>query len=337
MKHLLEINELQVGFKTYGGEVKAVRGISFYVDKGEVVAIVGESGCGKSVTAQAIMGMVKEGNGIRTEGSIRFAGQEMTGLSKKALQEIRGSKIGMVFQDPMTSLNPTMKIGKQIAEGLVKHQGLSLQEAQQKTIDLLRQVGIPEAEKRYHQYPHEFSGGMRQRVVIAIAIACSPQLLIADEPTTALDVTIQAQILDLLLELQQKTNTSIIMITHDLGVVSEMAQRVVVMYAGKIVETGTAEELFESPSHPYTKGLLDSVPKLDRAGKHRLVPIDGAPPDLFAPPKGCPFAPRCPYAMEICVDHLPQTTSFSSTHQASCWLHDPRSLRQQEFRAAGRA
>ncbi|WP_094699509.1 ABC transporter ATP-binding protein [Brevibacillus laterosporus] len=337
MKHLLEINELQVGFKTYGGEVKAVRGISFYVDKGEVVAIVGESGCGKSVTAQAIMGMIKEGNGIRTEGSIRFAGQEMTGLSKKALQEIRGSKIGMVFQDPMTSLNPTMKIGKQIAEGLVKHQGLSLQEAQQKTIDLLRQVGIPEAEKRYHQYPHEFSGGMRQRVVIAIAIACSPQLLIADEPTTALDVTIQAQILDLLLELQQKTNTSIIMITHDLGVVAEMAQRVVVMYAGKIVETGTVEELFESPSHPYTKGLLDSVPKLDRAGKHRLVPIDGAPPDLFAPPKGCPFAPRCPYAMEICVDHLPQTTSFSSTHQACCWLHDPRSPRQQEFRAAGRA
>ncbi|AYB37119.1 ABC transporter ATP-binding protein [Brevibacillus laterosporus] len=337
MKHLLEINELQVGFKTYGGEVKAVRGISFYVDKGEVVAIVGESGCGKSVTAQAIMGMVKEGNGIRTEGSIRFAGQEMTGLSKKALQEIRGSKIGMVFQDPMTSLNPTMKIGKQIAEGLVKHQGLSLQAAHQKTIDLLRQVGIPEAEKRYHQYPHEFSGGMRQRVVIAIAIACSPQLLIADEPTTALDVTIQAQILDLLLELQQKTNTSIIMITHDLGVVAEMAQRVVVMYAGKIVETGTAEELFESPSHPYTKGLLDSVPKLDRAGKQRLVPIDGAPPDLFAPPKGCPFAPRCPYAMEICVDHLPQTISFSSTHQACCWLHDPRSPRQQEFRAAGRA
>ncbi|GCD82881.1 ABC transporter ATP-binding protein [Parageobacillus thermoglucosidasius] len=334
MNHLLEVEHLKVTFPTYGGEVQAVRDVSFSIDQGEVVAIVGESGSGKTVTVQTIMGLIPTKN-IKA-GNIRFNGKDIIHLSKKEMRKLKGSEIGMVFQDPMTSLNPTMKIGKQIAEGIRKHQKLSKAEAKQKAIELLRLVGIPNAEERYHQYPHEFSGGMRQRVVIAIALACNPKLLIADEPTTALDVTIQAQILDLMKDLQRKMGMSIILITHDLGVVAEMAQRVIVMYGGTVVETGSVFDIFENPKHPYTWGLLRSIPNLHDKEKKRLVPIDGSPPDLFSPPKGCPFAPRCPYAMEICVEKSPQEFDISNRHTASCWLNDPRAPKVEAFIAAGR-
>lgn len=334
MSHLLEVEHLKVTFPTYGGEVQAVRDVSFYVDQGEVVAIVGESGSGKTVTVQTIMGLIPAKN-IK-DGNVRFNGKEILHLSKKEMRKLKGSEIGMVFQDPMTSLNPTMKIGKQIAEGIRKHQKLSKAEAKQKAIELLRLVGIPNAEERYHQYPHEFSGGMRQRVVIAIALACNPKLLIADEPTTALDVTIQAQILDLMKDLQKKMGMSIILITHDLGVVAEMAQRVIVMYGGTVVETGTVFDIFENPKHPYTWGLLRSIPNLHDKEKKRLVPIEGSPPDLFSPPKGCPFAPRCPYAMEICVEKSPAPFHISNGHTANCWLNDPRAPKVEAFIAAGR-
>lgn len=336
MKHLLEIENLQVTFKTYGGEVQAVRGVSFHVDHGETVAVVGESGCGKSVTAQAIMGLIPHPPGKITGGTIMFNGKDITKLSRKELLEIRGSEIGMVFQDPMTALNPTMKVGKQITEGLIQHQGATSEEARNRAIELLRLVGIPDPEKRVNQYPHEFSGGMRQRVVIAIALACNPKLLIADEPTTALDVTIQAQILDLLKELQEKTNLSIIMITHDLGVVAEIAQRAVVMYAGIVVETGSVIDVFTNPKHPYTWGLMKSLPQINGATKERLIPIEGAPPDLFNPPKGCPFAARCDFAMEICAQQMPEEREFDKGHKTVCWLHDPRAPKIEELIATGR-
>ncbi|MGN7401736.1 ABC transporter ATP-binding protein [Cytobacillus praedii] len=325
MEHLLEINNLHVTFQTNGGEVHAVRGASFYLKEGETLAVVGESGCGKSVTAQAIMGMLPKPHGNVKKGKILFNGREVTNLSKKELQHVRGKEIGMIFQDPMTSLNPTMKIGKQIEEGMLKHQKLTKQRAKEKTIKLLKLVGIPDPSRRYSQYPHEFSGGMRQRVIIAIALACNPKLIIADEPTTALDVTIQSQILDLLKELQNERDSSILMITHDLGVVAEIADRVAVMYAGMVVESGTVEELFENPKHPYTWGLLQSIPKLDGENSGRLVPIDGSPPDLFNPPKGCPFAARCPYAMNICIEQIPNNKYFSEQHYSICWLNDARS------------
>jgi len=335
MAQLLEVKDLKVSFRTYGGEVQAVRGVSFSIDEGETLAIVGESGCGKSVTAQAIMGMVPVPHGKVQNGQIIFGDRDITKLSKKQLEQIRGSEIGMIFQDPMTSLNPTMIIGNQIREGILTHQKLSKNEAKKKSIELLKLVGISDPEKRYSQYPHEFSGGMRQRVVIAIALACDPKLIIADEPTTALDVTIQAQILDLLKDIQQKRNSSIMLITHDLGVVAEVADRVAVMYAGVVVESGTVKEIFESPKHPYTWGLLKSVPNLDSPEKERLIPIEGSPPDLFAPPKGCPFASRCPFAMEVCVLHMPDTETFSNHHYAKCWLHDHRAVKVEEFITAG--
>jgi oligopeptide/dipeptide ABC transporter ATP-binding protein len=325
MDHLLEINNLHVTFQTNGGEVHAVRGASLYLKEGETLAVVGESGCGKSVTAQAIMGMLPKPHGNVKKGKILFNGRDVTKLSKKELQHVRGKEIGMIFQDPMTSLNPTMKIGKQIEEGILKHQKLTKQRAKEKTIELLKLVGIPDPSRRYSQYPHEFSGGMRQRVIIAIALACNPKLIIADEPTTALDVTIQSQILDLLKELQNVRHSSILMITHDLGVVAEVADRVAVMYAGMVVESGTVEELFENPKHPYTWGLLQSIPKLDAENSGRLIPIEGSPPDLFNPLKGCPFAARCPYAMNICIEQLPDNKYFSEQHYSMCWLNDARS------------
>nr|WP_035287041.1 ABC transporter ATP-binding protein [Brevibacillus massiliensis] len=335
VEHLLQVENLKVNFKTFGGEVKAVRGVTFHVDKGETVAIVGESGCGKSVTAQAIMGLIPSPPGRIVDGSIRFNGQEITAMSKEELHRIRGTQIGMVFQDPMTALNPTMKVGSQIAEGLIRHRNLGKQEAKQKAVEMLKLVGIPDAAKRAEQYPHEFSGGMRQRVVIAIALACSPELVIADEPTTALDVTVQAQILDLMRDLQQQNNLAIVLITHDLGVVAEAAQRAVVMYAGIVVETGPVEEIFARPKHPYTWGLMKSMPRIDGA-KERLVPIEGAPPDLFNPPHGCPFAARCDYAMEICQRQMPEATDFADGHKAACWLHDERAPKIDELVAAGR-
>ncbi|MBG9564185.1 ABC transporter ATP-binding protein [Brevibacillus agri] len=335
-QHLLMIDNLRVNFKTYGGEVQAVRGVSFHVDKGETVAIVGESGCGKSVTAQAIMGLIPNPPGKIVGGSIVFDGQEISGLAKKELLGIRGTQIGMVFQDPMTALNPTMKVGAQIVEGFVRSQKVTREEARQRAVEMLRLVGIPDPEKRIDQYPHQFSGGMRQRVVIAIALACQPRLVIADEPTTALDVTIQAQILDLLKRLQAEQELSVVIITHDLGVVAEIAHRMVVMYAGMVVETGTVEDVFANPRHPYTWGLMRSLPRLDEGEKQRLVPIEGTPPDLFDPPKGCPFAARCDFAMEICDQQMPVTSDFGCGHQASCWLHDPRAPRIEELVAAGR-
>lgn len=331
MNYLLEVNDLHVSFHTNGGEIQAVRGVSFHVDRGEILAIVGESGCGKSVTAQSIMGMVPKSYGSIKEGEISFKGKDLINFSKKQYQRIRGSEIGMIFQDPMSALNPTMKIGRQIDEVLIKHKNLSKKEAKQKTIELLQQVGIPDSFNRYSEYPHEFSGGMRQRVVIAMALACDPELIIADEPTTALDVTIQAQILDLLKSIQTERNSSIILITHDLGVVAEVADRVGVMYAGIVIESGTVNEIFENPRHPYTLGLLQSVPRLEVLEKERLVPIEGAPPDLFSPPKGCPFAERCPYTMEVCMEHMPKIESITESHHVSCWLNDPRVLQLKEL------
>ncbi|MCR2821148.1 ABC transporter ATP-binding protein [Lederbergia panacisoli] len=335
MERLLEINDLHVSFKMYKGEIQAVRGVSFHLEAGETLAIVGESGSGKSVTAQAIMGMIPKPHGRIKKGNINFKDKEITTLSKKQLRQLRGKEIGMVFQDPMTSLNPTMKIGHQIDEVFIKKQKATKKEAKAKTIELLKSVGIADAETRYSQYPHEFSGGMRQRVVIAIALACNPAIIIADEPTTALDVTIQAQILNLLRKIQTEKNSSILLITHDLGVVAEVADRVAVMYAGMVIETGTVTEIFEQPKHPYTWGLLRSVPKPDAIGKERLIPIEGTPPDLFSPPKGCPFAARCPHAMEVCVEHMPEAETFSDSHQARCWLNDPRAQTHLQVAAGG--
>ncbi|NHN31483.1 ABC transporter ATP-binding protein [Paenibacillus agricola] len=322
--NILKVHNLKVSFQTYAGEVQAVRGVSFELNKGEVLAIVGESGCGKSVTAQSIMRLIPSPPSVIKEGSIRFNGTtEITTCTNHQMEAIRGSEIGMIFQDPMTSLNPTMTIGKQITEGIIKHKKVSVTEANRRAVDILTLVGISNPEGRMQQYPHEFSGGMRQRVMIAIALACSPKLLIADEPTTALDVTIQAQIIDLMKNLAEQTEASIILITHDLGVVAEMAQRVLVMYAGKVVEQGTVDELFYNPQHPYTWGLLRSIPRLDQPADSELVPIPGTPPDLFAPPPGCAFAARCPYAMKVCIETDPEHRSVSDSHSAACWLLHP--------------
>lgn len=323
MERLLEVNNLHVSFHTYAGEVKAVRGVTFHVDKGEAVAIVGESGCGKSVTAQSLMKLIPMPPGEIKAGEILFEGQDIVKKSNREMEAIRGKEISMIFQDPMTSLNPTMTVGNQIMEGLVKHQKISKEAARSRAIELLELVGIPHADKRFHQYPHQFSGGMRQRVMIAIALACSPKLLIADEPTTALDVTIQAQILELMKKLQKKLDTSIILITHDLGVVAEVCDRVIVMYAGKVIETGTVDEIFYNPQHPYTKGLLRSVPRLDLNREEPLTPIYGTPPDLLKPPVGCSFTARCESAMRVCQQLEPELTELSKTQKTACWLQHP--------------
>jgi oligopeptide transport system ATP-binding protein len=320
---LLEVRDLQVSFSTYAGEVKAVRGVFFDLRRGETLAIVGESGSGKSVTAKSIMRLLPEANTMIKGGEIIFEGQDILKLSEKQMQDIRGPKIAMVFQDPMTSLDPTMKVGRQITESLKEHLGLSTQRARERAVELLTLVGIPNPEDRIKQYPHQFSGGMRQRVVIAIALACDPQILIADEPTTALDVTIQAQILELLRELQEQLGMSVILITHDLGVVAHTAHRVAVMYAGKVVETGALREIFYNAQMPYAWGLLSSIPLPTADRSQELIPIPGSPPDMLDPPKGCPFTPRCPYAMRICAEEMPEYTTFSSEHKAACWLHHP--------------
>ncbi|MDA5106945.1 ABC transporter ATP-binding protein [Brevibacillus thermoruber] len=323
MERILEVKDLHVSFHTYAGEVKAVRGVNFHVNKGEAVAIVGESGCGKSVTAQTLMKLIPMPPGEIKKGDIIFNGESIVKKSNKEMEAIRGKEIGMIFQDPMTSLNPTLTVGNQIMEGLIKHQKMTRAAARARAIELLTMVGIPQPEKRVDQYPHEFSGGMRQRAMIAIALACSPKLLIADEPTTALDVTIQAQILDLMKDLQKKTGTSIILITHDLGVVAEMCDRVIVMYAGKVIETGTVDDIFYNPQHPYTKGLLRSVPRLDLKRDEPLTPIFGTPPDLLRPPVGCGFTARCESAMRVCQEYDPELKEISSTQRAACWLQHP--------------
>ncbi|GGG85097.1 ABC transporter ATP-binding protein [Paenibacillus radicis (ex Gao et al. 2016)] len=331
MERLLEVNDLRVNFKVRGGTVQAVRGVNFHVNKGEAVGIVGESGCGKSVTAQSLMRLVPSPPAVTT-GSILFNGQDILKKTPKQMEDIRGKDMGMIFQDPMTSLNPTLTIGRQITEGLVKHQGVSAAAARARAIEMLKLVGIPNPEARFSQYPHEFSGGMRQRAMIAIALACNPSLLIADEPTTALDVTIQAQILRVMKDLQQRMGTSIILITHDLGVVADVCDRVIVMYAGKVVETGTKWEIFKNPKHPYTKGLLRSVPRLDQKKDEPLIPIYGMPPDLIKPPKGCSFCARCDEAMKVCVDNDPELLAVdgNESHKSACWMAHPYATKAEE-------
>lgn len=319
MSKLLEVKDLSVSFNTYNGEVQAVRGVSFDLNEGETLAIVGESGSGKSVTSSTLMGLLPKPAGFVKSGQILYQGQDLVKKSEKEMQKIRGKEISMVFQDPLSSLNPTMKIGNQIMEGLIKHQKMGRSEAKKRAIQLLDQVGIPQPEIRVNQYPHQFSGGMRQRVVIAIALACNPKILIADEPTTALDVTIQAQILELMKDIQKKSNTSIIFITHDLGVVANVADRVAVMYAGKIVEIGTVDDIFYNPKHPYTWGLLGSMPTLD-SDDEELYTIPGTPPDMLNPPKGDAFAPRNQFALEIDTVMEPPMFKVSDTHYAATWL-----------------
>ncbi|MCM0650622.1 ABC transporter ATP-binding protein [Clostridium swellfunianum] len=324
MEKVLEVKDLRVSYHTYAGEVQSVRGISFHLNKGETLAIVGESGCGKTVTAKSLMRLIQTPPGEIKEGSqILFEGKNIATMSEKELREYRGSEISMIFQDPMTSLNPTMKIGNQIAESLVIHRGMSKHEAFKEAVKMLQLVNIPNAEKRANQYPHEFSGGMRQRAMIAIALACNPKILIADEPTTALDVTIQAQIMELIADLQDKLGTAVVLITHDLGVVADVAHRIQVMYAGKVIERGTTEEIFYNPQHPYTWALLRSVPRLETGHKDQLYSIKGTPPDLLKPPVGCPFAARCEYAMPICKEAMPEATKLSDTHEVQCWLKHP--------------
>lgn len=322
---LLEVNDLAVEFATYGGSVKAVRGVSFAVKAGETLAIVGESGCGKSVTVQTVMGLIPIPPGRITSGSAKLRGREILGHPILDGKDIRGDQIGMIFQDPMTSLNPTMSIGAQIAETLQVHRGQSYQQAFARAVELLELVRIPEAAKRARQYPFEFSGGMLQRSMIAMAVACEPAVLIADEPTTALDVTIQAQILDLLNDLQKQKGMAIVLITHDLGVVARMAKNVAVMYAGQIVEKGTVDDIFYRSAHPYTLGLRAAMPSNARNQKHRLMPIEGSPPDLFHPPVGCGYCPRCPNAMKVCEGELPPEFPISTDgrHFSRCFLHHP--------------
>ncbi|WP_251636735.1 ABC transporter ATP-binding protein [Sporosarcina sp. NCCP-2716] len=320
---ILSVQNLEVSFKTFGGEVQAIRGVTFDLYKGETLAVVGESGCGKSVTANTIMGLIPQPPGRIRNGQVLFKEKDLTKLSKRALRDIQGVDISMIFQDPMTALNPTLKIGEQLMEGVRTHHKVSKAEARRKAVEMLDLVGISNPEERLGQYPHQFSGGMRQRIVIAIALICEPELLIADEPTTALDVTIQAQILELFAEIQRKTGVAIILITHDLGVVAKIADRIAVMYAGKIIEIGNKREIFYDPQHPYTQGLLNSVPRLDLQ-EEELQPIDGTPPDLFAPPEGCPFAARCPFAMEVCERVYPASTQLTEQHTVDCWLQDAR-------------
>lgn len=322
---LLEIKDEKLSFFTPAGEVKALNGVSFSMNEGEVLGIVGESGSGKSVTAYSIMGLTAY-PGKLIGGTIYFNGHQIEKMSEKEMRKIRGNEVSIIFQDPMTSLNPVYTIGNQITEVIRLHTGKSKKEAYDRTKELLELVGINEPTKRLKQYPHELSGGMRQRVMIAIALACEPKLLIADEPTTALDVTIQAQILELMQELRQKLGMSIIMITHDLGVVASMCERIAVMYAGHIVEYGTADEIFYEPKHEYTKGLINSIPKLSAQEIERLVPIEGQPVDLLNPPAGCPFAPRCANCMKICLREMPPKTELSDTHYSHCWL-----LQKEEF------
>ena len=320
---ILLVKNLRVSFSTHAGEVQAVRGASFDLRRGETLAIVGESGSGKSVTAKSIMRLLPEANSIVRGGEVLFQGRDLLKLSEGGMQKVRGAKIAMVLQDPMNSLDPTMRVGRQITEGLKKHLGLSGSQATQKAVELLKSVGIPCPEERIMQYPHQFSGGMRQRVVIAIALSCTPQVLIADEPTTALDVTIQAQILKLLQDLQEKLGMSVILITHDLAVVARIAHRVAVMYGGIIVETGTVRDIFYNPRMPYTWGPLASIPRLAADRNQELIPILGSPPDMRSPPKGCPFAARCPHTMRICTEEMPKYTAFSGEHTAACWLYHP--------------
>lgn len=323
----LTLEQLSVSFSTDDGILPAVHAVSLSLPPAGITCLVGESGCGKSLTARAILHLLPENAHI--SGRILFRGRDLRTMPPEEMRALRGRHIAMIFQEPMTSLNPVLKVGMQTAEPLRLHLGLSRSEARQEVIRLFSEVGIPAAESRYDDYPHQLSGGMRQRVMIAIALACEPKLLIADEPTTALDVTIQAQILELMMDLKEKLGMAIIMITHDLGIVARMCEKIAVMYAGKIVEYGTTDEIFYEPKHEYTKGLLRSIPRLDSRDHERLVPIEGTPVDMLNPPKGCPFAPRCGACMKVCLREMPPRTDFSDTHYTQCWL-----CQKAEFEAA---
>ena len=328
---ILEIKDERLSFFTPAGEVKALGGVSIHLKEGEVLGIVGESGSGKSGTAYSIMGLTAY-PGRLVGGTVWFNGHQIDKMTEKEFRKIRGNEVSIIFQDPMTSLNPVYTIGNQIVEVILLHTKKTKQEAWARARELLALVGINEPDRRLKQYPHELSGGMRQRVMIAIALACEPKLLIADEPTTALDVTIQAQILELMNDLRHKLGMSIIMITHDLGVVAQMCEKIAVIYAGHIVEYGTTDEIFYNPQHEYTKGLINSIPKLNAEEKERLVPIEGQPVDLLNPPAGCPFAPRCKSCMKVCLNKMPPRTELSDTHYTYCWLRQ-----KEEFEKGGKA
>lgn len=319
---LLEIKNLRTSFFTHVGEVKAVRDVSFTVHRGEILGIVGESGSGKSVTCMSAMRLLSDPGRI-VSGEVIFKGRDLVKLPDREMLSIRGAQMSMVFQDPMTALNPVFTIGQQITEVIRKHQKISREEANALAINMLTLVGIPSPESRLKNYPHEFSGGMRQRALMAMALSCSPELLIADEPTTALDVTIQAQILDLMKDLKNKLSTAIVLITHDLGVIAETVQRVIVMYGGMIMEEASVHDLFHSPKNPYTLGLLRSVPDPTKDQRERLIPIPGTPPDLIIPPAGCPFCQRCPYAMTVCMEELPEIVDIGGGHFSRCWRLHP--------------
>ena len=325
---LLEVRNLHTSFFTDAGEVRAVNGISFNLDRGKVLGIVGESGSGKSVTAYSIMQILAE-TGKIVDGSIKLDGQELVGAGEKVMRTVRGNKISIIFQDPMTSLNPTYTIGHQLMEAIMLHTDRDKKQAYERAVEMLRLVNVNDPEKRMKQYPHEHSGGMRQRVMIAMALACEPDILIADEPTTALDVTIQAQILELMQSLQKELGMAIIMITHDLGVVAQMCDEVIVMYAGSICEQGTADEIFYNPCHEYTKGLMRSIPSVDNTGE-KLQPITGTPIDLLNMPKGCPFAPRCDNAMKICIRERCERMEINENHAAACWMNVKNGLAEAQ-------
>ncbi len=324
MGKLLEVKKLKVVFNTYAGEIKAVRGIDFEVNEGETLAIVGESGCGKTVTAKSVLRLLNKSiSEISPPSEVLFKGEDALKMKKKRLQAYRGKEVSMIFQNPMNSLNPTMPCGKQVVENLILHQKMSKAEAREKALEMFELVKIPDPQKRFSAYPHQLSGGMRQRVMIAIALACNPKLLIADEPTTALDVTIQAQIMALMSELKTKLKTAIVLVTHDLGVVANFADRVQVMYAGRIVERGTVREIFKDPKHPYTAALLKSIPKIGDDAQTKLYALSGTPPDLILPLEQCPFAERCAYCMKICKRKMPEEKLVSETHKYACWLVHP--------------
>ena len=328
-RKLLSVRNLKTSFFTHVGEVKAVRGISFDVNEGEVLGIVGESGSGKSVTSLSIMGLLQYPGRV-VDGEILLNGEDILTYSKNQMRRVRGKEIAMIFQDPMTSLNPVYTIGNQIMEMILEHEKMSRREARARAIEMLKLVGIPAAEKRIDSYPHEFSGGMRQRVMIALALSCNPKLLIADEPTTALDVTIQAQILSLIKKLNRQFSMTTMLITHDLGVVATVCDKVAVMYGGLIMEYGTADEIFYHPRHPYTMGLLGSIPHVDGGEKRRLIPIDGTPPDLINPPKGCPFSTRCKYCMNVCTREQPPYYA-EDKHRTMCWLLDVDAPKDSDY------
>ena len=328
-RKLLSVRNLKTSFFTHVGEVKAVRGISFDVNEGEVLGIVGESGSGKSVTSLSIMGLLQYPGRV-VDGEILLNGEDILTYSKNQMRKVRGKEIAMIFQDPMTSLNPVYTIGNQIMEMILEHEKMSRREARERAIEMLKLVGIPAAEKRIDSYPHEFSGGMRQRVMIALALSCNPKLLIADEPTTALDVTIQAQILSLIKSLNKQFGMTTMLITHDLGVVATVCDKVAVMYGGLIMEYGTADEIFYHPRHPYTMGLLGSIPHVDGGEKRRLIPIDGTPPDLINPPKGCPFSTRCKYCMNVCTQEQPPYFE-EDKHRTMCWLLDGEAPKNSDY------